>query len=423
MLERFAPRPRDITFLPPLSLSSGASSLKFPEKKMLSDIPPPTPLKNDAPMHQRGFDSSSSSIVDASPNMLSSTTPPSFGPPLKLPYPSTAPGTPEENGPRVADLRDEPPFYKLPLNPPLSPERLAVAGSFNDMLPRLHPPGPQSDLSLEDPFKHLNPTYKPRTPLPNTALQQSGDPSLSLTPGKRQPQLPYPAHVASSGRRLSGIHIHSGRRKSVLDYSKAKRGTYQPRFLPPYRPKTPPAGWFLSQNQVNAVSRSASLPELPVIGNKTFAERSLEENSFRPGPMKLDFEPLPVGPVQKPVNMDNIKPYQPLPWKNGLRPIPMDKFQHGVKKAASSPFAPQAKMPNPFAFPRDLPPVPARDPIPSVKFIDYTQAPNPHYTKFSSGRGQRILMEKERPGPFGMREANIFALKLLVAVSLHFVPT
>ncbi|PMD40430.1 hypothetical protein L207DRAFT_338522 [Hyaloscypha variabilis F] len=429
MLERLAPRPRDITLLPPLSMSSSSSSLKLPVEKLLSDIPPPMSLRDDAQVPQLGFDlSSSSSTADASLNIFYSPSTPMFGPPLKQPYPSSAPVTPEENGPRVADLKDQPPVYQLPSNPPLSPERPSFIGSVSNAIPRPQPADQQTDLSLEDPFEHLNSASKPRTPLPGTPLQRSSSLASPVTPSKRHPQLPYPAHIGSSRGRV----LSSGRRKSgtpkEISQTKVKPGAYRPRFLPPYRPKTPPAGWFLSQNQVNALCRSASLPEIPIVGDKTFAERSLEENPFRPGPIKRDFEPLPVGPPRKPVNMDTIKPYQPLAAKNdiqasknGLRPIPSDKFQQ--KKLASKAPKPEARESNLLSFPRDLPQLPARDPIPPVKFVDYTEMPNPQYTKFSHGRGPRILMEKERPGPFGTGEAKVFALKLLTAVSHPSVVT
>ncbi|KAE9367522.1 hypothetical protein N431DRAFT_561477 [Stipitochalara longipes BDJ] len=428
MLERYAPRPRDITFLPPLSTSSAASSLKFPEKKLLCDIPPPTHPKNDASVQQRGLDcSSSSSTADASPNMLRSPTTPTFGPPLKLPYPSTAPVTPEENGSQIADIKNQPPVYQLLSNAPFSPEHSALADSTNIVLPRLHPAKPQTGSIPEDPFKHSTQASKPRTLLPDTPLQQSGNLLSIVTLGKRHPQLPYPAHVASSGGRLSGHHVSSGRHKSRLPRTnsqvKAVSGAYHPKTLPPYRPKTPPAGWFLSQNQVNATCRSASLPEIPVIGNKTFAERSLEEKPFKPGPIKLDFELLPVVIAPKAINMNSVKPYRPLAMKNGLEPIAnglwpsqIDKSQQSMKKLASKPSVPQSKKLDPLALSLDLPQLPIRDSIAPAKFSDYTQVPNPQYTKFSRGRGPRILMEKERPGPFGIDEAKIFALKLLVAL-------
>jgi hypothetical protein len=239
MLERLLPRPRDITFLPPMTPYNPPSNVTSPNKDVFSDIAPPTPAKDG----QHGFGPS--------------------------PYALNVPATPTQFTLPVAPIA---PMFDGGLPPP-TPTKVIVDPSaptyfegpvYDTLYPLPKPVEPRINMGPVNPFSKLRPNISPDKPLPQ--LPPAGYFSRP------------PPHTT-----FRDIRPHEYRPNPSLP-----RGVLlDPR---PYRPKTPPPSFFLSQGQVNAACRSASLPELPKFGDEPFAKRSLAIKDYNPQPTKEDKE-------------------------------------------------------------------------------------------------------------------------------------
>jgi hypothetical protein len=263
-LDQLVPRPRDITFLPPITgpppSSRGASPVKQPTIAATTSptFPPPTPQKDNGSIHQQGFAGSSVSIPPATP-----------------------------------------PKFIVPLGPPNIP------ASLYKSVPPPTPIQPQLQMGPQSPFKILTPHISPNKPLPQvpqTSPQSSGHGEFSL---------------------------------------------------PEYRPRTPPPSSFLSQSEMDAACRSASLPSLPTLGSESWAKRSLAVQ---------DFKSRPTDEAKEAMKKDALAPVKFIDYLK----IPAFNFAN---------------------FPRD-----PEDNLSNIPFI-------------------------EAPAPFGPLQAKVFVLKLVPAVS------
>lgn len=263
-LDQLVPRPRDITFLPPVTApppsSRGASPAKQPT------IAATTPPKDNGSIHQQGFEGSSISIPPATP-----------------------------------------PKFIVPLGPSNIPASLFKS------VPPPTPIQPQLQMGPQSPFETLTPHIFPNKPLPEV------------------PQ-------TSPSRFFARLPQCSGR----AEFS-----------LPEYRPRTPPPSSFLSQSEMDAACRSASLPSLPTLGGQSWAKRSLAVKYFKS---------RPTGDAKDAMKKDALTPVKFIDYLK----IPSFNFAN---------------------FPKD-----PEDNLSNIPFI-------------------------EAPAPFGPLQAKIFVLKLVPAVS------
>jgi len=247
-------KPRDVTFLPPATpdkspLGSDSSSTK---KESIFSIAPQTPAKANP------------AVKEGVVGPLSSLSNDPVTPPMKmiLPVSPMAPG----------------PYYGGGITETPASSKLSESPVFDVTKDRPKPvesqisKGPNSTSSN---LAHDTPIFTPR----NTSQLSPHDfaDRVPLSPESKFRQ-PRPKEYRPN------TAVHGG---TAPD----------PR---PYRPKTPPAGWFLSQGQVNAQRRSASMPELLEYGGTYFAERSVAIKNFQTRPTKEDFEAWMhvLGPVK-----------------------------------------------------------------------------------------------------------------------------
>jgi hypothetical protein len=233
-------KPRDVTFLPPATpdkspLGSDSSSTK---KESISSIAPQTPAKANP------------AVKEGIVGPLSSFSNDPVTPPMKmiLPVSPMAPGPCYGGG-----MTETPASSKL--------SEGAVFDVSNDRPKPVESQINKGPNSTSNNLAHDTSIFTPRNTSPNFAK------CVPLSPERKFRQ-PRPKEYRSNTAVHGGI-------------------APDPR---PYRPKTPPAGWFLSQAQVNAQRRSASMPELPKYGGTSFAERSVAIKDFQTRPTKEDIE-------------------------------------------------------------------------------------------------------------------------------------
>jgi hypothetical protein len=292
-LEQMGPVPKDITFLPPLN-STPSSNRTSPDKPSFGDIPPPTPPKADVFGQKKGQEPSGANpfkskaafgpllgakaskgsnkpkkiVVQVSDDEDSASTlycstesetthpkkPASYSsPPAPISIPRPYPGASDTTGHRALPHPNPSPEVFLQIqsptdfNTPMLPgldnfgKLKQVEGRLGAQLPCPEPVHPRVEVAPQSPFGVLVPQVSPDKPLP---------------------ELPWGA-----------VYVRVAQSPAVAIANHRA-----------YRPKTPPPSSFISQSQMNAVCRAAALPELPQLGDESFAKYSLAIKDFRAGP-------------------------------------------------------------------------------------------------------------------------------------------